>query len=222
MTVRGGTAVGAPPSQKSVVADIVDALWSDLHSGALVAGQPVRERQLAERFGVSRTPAREAINRLIAEGLLTQEDAARGATVVRPTAAALQELYEIRLRLEPMAASLAAENASAVTLKALSKAVEDLDRREGPAFFTGHRDLHLAIAAAANRPLLLQLIESLRRRSEPYVRMYLGVQREHAQVGHRRIVDALMRRDGAAAAEATGDHLMETIKAVRPFLDGGS
>lgn len=209
----------APSLGRSVVSEIVNALRLDIHNGTLVVGQAVRERELADRFGVSRTPAREAINRLIAEGLLTQNGSARGATVVRPTAAELQELYEIRLQLEPMAAALAAENANGATLRALARSVGELDQREGPSFFAGHLELHLAIAEAADRPLLLELIKNLRSRSDPYVRMYLGVGREHAQVGHRRIVDALARRDGDAAAEATREHLMHTIEAVRPFVE---
>lgn len=208
-----------PP--RSVVAEIVEALRRDLQNGSLAAGEAVRERELAERFAVSRTPAREAINRLVAEGLLTQEKSARGATVVRPTAAELQELYEIRLQLEPMAAALAAANASAETLQALAEAVDELDDCQGPDFFAGHLKLHLAISESANRPILDQLIENLRYRSDPYVRLYIGMgQREHAQEGHRRIVDALVRRDGPAAAEATREHLLHTIEAVRPFVEG--
>jgi DNA-binding GntR family transcriptional regulator len=206
-------------NSRSLVGDIADALRMDLLTGSFVAGQTIREREVAERFGVSRTPAREAINRLIAEHLLTQDGSERGAKVVRPTAAALQELYEIRMQLEPMACALAARNASSEHLEHLTRLVDELDELRGPAFVNSHLELHLIIAEAAGRPLLHEMIENLRCRSDPYVRMYLGLgQHGHAQADHHEIVNAIVRRDADAAAALALDHLRHTLDAVQPFL----
>jgi GntR family transcriptional regulator, transcriptional repressor for pyruvate dehydrogenase complex len=123
------------------------------------------------------------------------------------------------MQLEPMACALAAQNASKEQLEHLTRLVNELDGLGGPAFVNGHLQLHLSIAEAADRPLLHEIIENLRCRSDPYVRMYIGLgQQDHAQADHHRIVNAIVRGDADAAAALTRDHLRHTLDAVEPFL----
>src|SRR5580698_10098970 len=88
--------------------DMVAALIRELIiTGELAAGGQLRQRELAQRFGVSQTPVREAMRRLESEGLVVG-DTHRGFTVVEPDDGPVEENFQIRAALESLGASLAA------------------------------------------------------------------------------------------------------------------
>ncbi|HET7246477.1 MAG TPA: GntR family transcriptional regulator, partial [Streptosporangiaceae bacterium] len=88
--------------------DLVAALIRELIiTGELAAGEQLRQRDLAQRFGVSQTPVREAMRRLESEGLVVG-DTHRGFTVVEPDDGPVEENFQIRAALESLGASLAA------------------------------------------------------------------------------------------------------------------
>ena len=99
---------GSPPTRAGAVAEKLRRL---IQSGEIAPGSRLRQNELAERFGVSTTPVREAFAELAREGIV-RLDAHRGATVFRPSLDELIEIYEIRGALEPLATELAAARAT--------------------------------------------------------------------------------------------------------------
>ncbi|WP_062979428.1 GntR family transcriptional regulator [Nocardia flavorosea] len=104
-------------------AAVADALREDILAGRLSPGDRLREVDLADRFGVSRIPVREALSQLQSEGFVTLVRY-RGATVSAPSGTAARELVQIRRGLEALAAQLAARNRGGAVAAELARVVE--------------------------------------------------------------------------------------------------
>jgi DNA-binding GntR family transcriptional regulator len=127
--------------------DMVAALIRELIiTGELTAGEQLRQRDLAQRFGVSQTPVREAMRRLESEGLVIG-DTHRGFTVVAGDAGPVEENFQIRAALESLGASLAARKIDAAGISRL----EDLNRRmtalaeDDPRYSELNREFHFTL-----------------------------------------------------------------------------
>ena len=203
-----------PTLRGNATEQVHDSLRSSILDGSLPGGTRLREVHLAESHTVSRTPIREAIARLEAEGLVTR-DQLGAATVYRPTLAELTEIYEIRIALESLAARLAVEHASAGLHGSL---VSHLDRlnaaRPGHDWAARHDELHLALYQHCARDRLLTYIRTLRAQSEPYVRLAAQVDRAFADGAdrqHQEILRLAETRDGPAIAALITAHLQATL-----------
>lgn len=204
------------PSPAGTRASVVtDELRRMIRAGELPAGSRLRQTDIAQRFGVSTTPVREAFTSLAREGLVKQ-DAHRGVVVFVPSRDDLTQNYEIRLALEPMAAGFAATQATAEDVAVLEGLLEEMRvavhqdtprhaAELNPAF-------HRRIYAAAQRPRLAELIEQLRDAAASYTQVlsltpqpdgYL----DGAQHDHERILEAIKAGDSEAAEVAMTDHL---------------
>lgn len=139
--------------RRTLADQVFDRVVDAIVLGEIAAGTSISEMEIAERFGVSRAPAREAIYRLEAKGLVTRT-AHLGARVVALTLDDLRSLYEIREAMEGMACRLAAERIDDATLEELGR---DLERHrqqiEGAArgYYQGggDQDFHFRIAGAS-------------------------------------------------------------------------
>ena len=188
--------------------DLVAALLRELViTGELAAGEQLRQRDLAQRFGVSQTPVREAMRRLESEGLLIC-DTHRGFTVVPPDNGRIEENFQIRAALESLGASLAARKIDAQGLARLHdlndkmRALADDD----PAYAELNREFHFTVYEYAHSPLLLSLMRLLWASLHPGPR----VSRTHAESArqHDAILSALTEGDAAAASARTYQHIM--------------
>jgi DNA-binding GntR family transcriptional regulator len=188
--------------------DLVAALLRELViTGELAAGEQLRQRDLAQRFGVSQTPVREAMRRLESEGLLIC-DTHRGFTVVPPDDGRIEENFQIRAALESLGASLAARKIDAQGLARLHdlndkmRALADDD----PAYAELNREFHFTVYEYAHSPLLLSLMRLLWASLHPGPR----VSRTHAESArqHDEILSALAEGDAAAASARTYQHIM--------------
>jgi len=202
----------APPGYVSKT-DMVAALIRQLIiTGELAAGGQLRQRDLAQRFGVSQTPVREALRRLESEGLVVG-DAHRGFTVVEPDDGPVEENFQIRAALESLGASLAARKIDAGGIGALRdlndrmRALADGD----PRYADLNRDFHFMVYEHAGSPLLLSLMRLL------WASLHGGprVSRTHAESArqHDAIIDALSAGDAAAASARTYQHIMSAAPA---------
>ncbi len=142
-----------PITVASVVDLTYEAIRERILSGALARGERVHQEDIAVELGVSRTPVREALRRLAAEGLV-QMHTNRGARVADPDRSGMRAAYEARLLLEPGAARLAAQRRPPEALRAMRAALARQRRGER---FEANRDFHLALVAAAGNPFLEQL-----------------------------------------------------------------
>jgi DNA-binding GntR family transcriptional regulator len=188
--------------------DLVAALIRELIiTGELTAGEQLRQRDLAQRFGVSQTPVREAMRRLESEGLLVC-DTHRGFTVMTPDDGPVEENFQIRAALESLSASLAA---SKIDPEGLAR-LESLNERmrsladDDPAYPELNREFHFTVYEYAHSPLLLSLMRLL------WAALHGGprVARSHAESAcqHDEILAALRAGDCDAAAQRTREHIM--------------
>jgi DNA-binding GntR family transcriptional regulator len=188
--------------------DMVAALIRQLIiTGELPAGGQLRQRDLAQRFGVSQTPVREALRRLESEGLAVG-DAHRGFTVVEPDDGPVEENFQIRAALESLGASLAARKIDAGGIAALRDRNEAMRALadDDPRYADLNRDFHFTVYEHAGSPLLLSLMRLL------WASLHGGpqVSRTHAESArqHDAIIDALSAGDAAAASARTYQHIM--------------
>ena len=200
--------------------EIADLLRRRLTNGELI-GVAIREADIAQSLGVSRTPVREAIRMLVGEGLLLKERA-KSARVFQPSLADLSDIYEIRTPLEALAARRAAKHADQELVDELSRILDDLaEALPGANYSARHEDFHLRLIDAGGSKRLSQLVRTLRAQSEPYVRIALQVApdfRATARVQHRQIVAALEANDGDRAETLMQMHLMDSIARVPEIL----
>lgn len=143
------------------------AIRQGVMSGRWPSGAHLREVELASELGFSRTPVREALRRLASEGVLTFAPHV-GMKVPDWSATDLDEIFELRIRLESYAAELAAERADGVTISALRQATEEMERAafsgNGPdtvAITTANDRFHQLIVSAARSKRLAAFIASV-------------------------------------------------------------
>jgi DNA-binding GntR family transcriptional regulator len=173
-------------------------------AGDLAPGVKISEPALARQYGVSRGPLREALHRLQERKLITRS-ARQGPRVVRPSAAALAELFVVREALEGMAARLVASHATDAEIARLRAAVNDnaaaLNGNDGALMEIDDRhdqDFHFAIAQYSRTPMLTELLCA---ELYPLLRLYRGLpagvrpRARRAVVEHERVVSAIEDRD---------------------------
>jgi DNA-binding GntR family transcriptional regulator len=188
---------------------VAAALRQDILEGRILGGSRLRQTQIAERFGVSTTPVREAFGLLSREGLV-ETDPHRGAVVVMPSQANLRENYEIRIALQGLAAELAAMSITNAELAELARILDQM-RDSGDRMRYGElsREFHEVVCRAARRPQLLALILNLYDNAAVYHTLQAEHSRDsrHTTEEHQRIFDALQTHEPRLAAEAVAVHL---------------
>jgi GntR family transcriptional repressor for pyruvate dehydrogenase complex len=206
---------------------IVQQIEESVLNGSLKPGDQLpAERELAQRLGVSRTAVREAVKALREKGLV-EAYSGRGTFITDGTSQAARQsfdlmvkigqqdgsphLAELRLILEPGIAALAAGRVEEEDLAAMREAVAVMDRaqKDPAAYIEADLDFHLALAEAAANPLILSLIDSivglLREQRIRIFNVEGGPQR--GQFHHKRILEAMERRDAEMARSAMRAHL---------------
>ena len=199
---------------------VAERLRQEIQHGTLAAGTRLRQNDMAQRFGVSTTPVREAFAQLQAEGLL-RIDPHRGAVVFHPSVDDVLEFYEIREALESLAVTHAIPRLRADVARDLEALIDRMRRTEDARKWLKLNDqFHLRLYESAGRPRLSSLIDNLRDASAPYIYMFVASRplSERAHEEHQEILDACMRRDAAAAKRAIRDHLRNASRDLAAFL----
>jgi DNA-binding GntR family transcriptional regulator len=193
---------------------LADTAYSELKklllSGGLTADQPLTERDVAERLGMSRTPVREALRRLESERLLTV-DPRRGVMAVTLDQNEIADLYFMREVLEGTAARLAAQHATSTEILNLESILEE----EAQAIHTGvdvvaiNHALHDAIYQAAHSNFLLRALQSLTDSTFLLGRSTLADPQRAARAHdeHAALVEAIRARNGNQAEETARSHI---------------
>jgi GntR family transcriptional repressor for pyruvate dehydrogenase complex len=208
---------------------VVQAVLQRIKSEQLVAGDALPpERALAEELGVSRTVVREGLTSLEMQGVLELVPGRRPVLVRRFERAfaetlghavgedgmRLRELLEVRQIVEPEAAALAAERASADELAAMERAIaamgDHLDAPEG--YVDADVAFHEALLSASGNELLAEMMRPAAGLAVASRRASVGVRRPPATAleEHRRILEAIRAGDGPAARTAVAEHLSAT------------
>ena len=198
---------------------VVDYLRNAIVEAVLTPGTKLNERELCETLGISRTPLREALKVLAAEGLI---DIApnRGASVSKMSETEIWETFELMSGLEAMSGELACERITAVEIaeiKALHyamlacKAQNDL-----PGYYSRNQEIHNKINEAARNSVLHQTYLSLNRRLQAlrFKSNFRPEKWDSAAHDHDEMVKALEARDGKRLAEVLRRHLLDKRDAV--------
>ncbi len=219
-----GPYTGPDPATEAVVgrgAAAYDWIKQELLSGAFALGTRLAEERLARALDVSRTPVREALGRLHAEGLVERHPDG-GYTPSVPDLGEIVELYEVRSSLEHAALDRGCDDAGRAALGVLrdewvALADEDVVRRPDPAFVLLDEDFHVRLAAAAGNHALVGVLSGVNERIR-VVRMhdFLSVERIEATIAqHLGILDAVLDGAPPAAAVALRAHLEESAAVVQ-------
>ena len=189
----------------------LDELRAAILSGRLPAGSTLRQEDLAERLGVSRMPVREAIRRLHAEGLV-EVLPSRRVRVAPLDRAEIEDVYDMRAALEPLAVRLAVPRLTKAQLRDAAHALEAADDEEdADTFGVRNAAFHLALMTSCDRPRLLAGIASLLDISDRYQRAALRDEEHNARVReeHAALLEAARTGDAAAAADLTEHHVRQ-------------
>ncbi len=191
---------------------ICEALETEIVTGVLPLGTRLEEPAIAERFGVSRTPVREALHRLSASGLIELR-ARRGTRVVNPPLPRMVEMFEVMAELEAMCGRLCARRADAAVLAELNAtlaACAQAADHDPSAYYAANRDFHEAIYRGSGNGFLAEEALALHHRLTPYRRLQLRTPRRIGQslAEHRTIAAAISDGDEDAAAEALRAHIV--------------
>jgi DNA-binding GntR family transcriptional regulator len=213
----------APLPIASVVDQVYDAIRERITSGSLPRGDRIHQEDLAEELGVSRTPVREALRRLAAEGLVEMRTN-RGARVADVNRREMHAAYQARLVIEPGAARLAAKERLPESLARMRAALA-AQRRAVPDVaksFDANREFHLALVQASGNEYLLQFVRRLwvarigeviyERQTESTQRM--GIDADE----HEEILRTIEAGSGARAESLTRRHLAEAMRRSRDLL----
>ena len=190
-----------------------DALRSLILSGEIPGGSPLRQDDLAKRLGVSRTPLREALQRLTVEGLIRM-DHHRGAVAAVPSIAELREIYELQEILECHAGRETIKRATKSDIADLRSCIEDLSNARTPIeWIRGNLAFHSTMYRVSAKPLVVEMIGQLRNRASLYINMVArsGESRTRAQHEHGEMVDALVAGDADRLEELIRTHLRATL-----------
>jgi DNA-binding GntR family transcriptional regulator len=192
---------------------LCDTLEREILLGTLAPGARLDEYDLAERYGVSRTPVREALRLLAASGLV-EIRSNQGASVSRISLDRLLKMFEVLAEMEALCARLAARRVNAEMLRKISDAqlqmVQAADRQETEAFYELNRHFHEGIYAAAQNEYLAEQVIALRKRTEPYRRRatYLPGRIAVTLAEHNAIFDAISANQPDVAHALMRNHII--------------
>ena len=196
----------------SKTAYVLARLREELADGSINPGQPLRQVEIAERYGVSPTPVREALRMLEADGTIRYAPH-RGATVTELTPLELSDLYLVRTSVESLLTRLAAERASSEEVAEIRARHEDIIARcetdSAAQLSQLNREFHLAVLRLGSPLVAQHVVEHLWQRFLPPSKsQWRSEQRNALFVSeHEHIVQALEKGDAAEAEAAMGAHL---------------
>lgn len=212
--VSGMKATPASRLPTTIAAFVFDAVRTGILDGRYAVGSKLDQQGLADEFGASHIPIREALRQLEAEGLV-RISPRKGAFVSELSMGELQEIYSVRQLLEGHATRLAVPNMNRVRVRTLRDLVDRMaqvnDLQDHGNWQELNRQFHFAVYDRAGSPLLLELVRSLWDRSSLFRDHYARQEahRSHSQAGHMAIIQACSRGDPDAAVKATVDHIRD-------------
>jgi DNA-binding GntR family transcriptional regulator len=222
MTLETNTHLSPRLSPKALYQEVAEQLREGIFSGVLAPGSWIDELTIAQQFGISRTPLREAIKVLAAEGLVTMK-VRRGAYVTEVSAQDLAEVYHLLSVLESDAAGVVAGGATDMELASLQSLHQQLenaavsDPPNTTQFFGLNEQFHMQLLEIANNRWRNQMVADLRK--------VMKLNRHHSLLKegriaeslqeHRALMLALLARDAAQAMQKMTTHFKNGLAAAQ-------
>ncbi|MDE0347018.1 MAG: GntR family transcriptional regulator [Boseongicola sp.] len=209
------SATNRADSQKHSMAQRIEqALLEEIGTGNLRPGQRLDEVGLARRFEASRTPVREALSRLTAQGILVQGER-RGVFVAEYSREELSQIFEAMHEIEAACARIASQR---LTLLSRSE-IETAESGDRPQYLRANESFHLAIYRATGNPYIAEIASEFRRRTGPFRAKkfetrddLLASARSHAE-----LINDIFSEDSATASQSMRSHMtasfLETLRA---------
>jgi DNA-binding GntR family transcriptional regulator len=216
--------VTEPEDDVGLLSDrIRNALTDEIASGALAAGLALEEQQLADRFGASRTPVREALRQLAVSGLV-EVRGRRGVVVARMTPERIMDMFETSAEVEAMCVRIATyrmtplERSHLIELHEASlKMVEANDIDAYDAF---NREFHECIYRATHNSFLAEQAQDVRSRLSAFRRTQLrqGERIHRSREEHEAVMQAIAEGDGDTAARRMRAHMLNAAAALQRYI----
>ena len=190
-----------------------EAIEEEITTGTLPPGSRLEETQLAARFGVSRTPVREALTLLAGEGLI-EPRTGRGMVVTEIKFERVVEMFEVMGELEAICARHATRRMTADEFESLKSAHRSCETAavagDTNAYFYANEEFHRLIYAGSKNRYLSEQAISLHRKLRPYRRLQLRVRNRmvNSLSEHGRIVDAMIRGDADSVVDLIRNHVI--------------
>lgn len=203
-----GTTVGRLPLSKT--AYVVERLREEIASGSVVPGASLRQAEIAERYGVSATPVREALRLLEAEGTISYAPH-RGATVRELSPTRTEDVYRLRAEIEGLATEVATERMKDSKMEAIESLQEELKqalkRENGQTLAVMNRRLHFAIFEAGSETIASHA-SNLWTLFPPHVTIWSDTRAARSLINdHEEILEAIRARDPKLARERAAAHI---------------
>ena len=205
---------------RALYEEVAELLRQRIFQRALEPGSWIDEMKLAEEYGISRTPLREALKVLAAEGLVTMK-VRRGAYVTEVSEKDLTDVYHLLSLLESDAAGVVAQRATDVELRELQALQEELEAAAAPGkvdrahFFAVNERFHMRLLAIADNRWRDQMVADLRKvmKLNRHNSLLKAGRIDESLMEHRAIMAALLARDGEAAIARMQDHFKSGLEA---------
>ena len=205
-----------PLTPRALYQDVAERLRQQIFSRELEPGMWVDEQKLALEFGISRTPLREALKVLAAEGLVTMK-VRRGAYVTEMSATDVAQVYHLMGLLESDAAGRVAAQASDAQLAQLQSLHDQLEAEVASrdAFFAINEAFHLALLAIAGNRWAAQMVQDLRKvmKLNRHLSLFRQGRLAESLAEHRAVMAALRARDARAATRLMRAHFDKGLSA---------
>lgn len=199
---------------------VTDELRNRILLGQMLPGDPLRQELLAEELGVSRLPIREAIRTLSSEGLVDLFPH-RGAYVSTLSRDEVQELFDIRLRMEPWLLQLAVGAFNDAALARAETLIRKMDQAGPDQWGKLNWELHETLYAPALRPAALSMVRALHEKSERYFRFQVvnAPIRKEAHDEHMQLVELCRAGQAVEAAQAMEAHITRAAVQIIAIVD---
>lgn len=203
---------------------VADRLRDLITRGELKPGQRLNERLLTKRFGISRTPLREAIGILVSEGLATALPN-RGAIVSEITSTDAEDMFQVMAVLESLGGELACQRATDRDIAEIRTLHEQMrvhyEQRDLDAYFEFNQRIHQKLIDCAGNRELTDVYRriSVRIRRARYLANLSRERWDHAMDEHEKILEALVTRDNVTLKALLATHLQNKYDVIRTWLD---
>jgi len=206
----------AAPGRESTHQRIETALLDDIAAGSLAPGARLDETKLADRFGVSRTPVREALSRLTAQGVLVAGEK-RGVHVAQYTLEELSQMFEAMQEIESICARLASQRLSLLARSEIEAAqahcAETAAQNDRLGYIKANEALHMAIYRATGNPYIQELASDFRRKTGPFRAKKLRTQEDllRSVENHVDLLAKIFSEDSQVAVDGMRKHMTESF-----------
>lgn len=204
------------PVKRTIADQVAELLRHRILTGQLRGGQPIRQEHLAAELGVSRIPLREALKQLAAEGFVTIASH-KGAVVAELSVAEVEELFDLRLRLETWLLELAMPTMAAAEIAELEANLKEQRRPDVlPRWGELNWHLHEIMYRPAGRPITLRLLKNIHDKIDRYLRLEVTMRagRDRGLAEHEALVTACRKRDLPGALTLLERHIKETKRSL--------